>query len=224
MFELIIRAWTGLSLLAALFLSMPNSATSQPTAFTPIGAFCDRQNMVLESIEEIDPWLDYLGGLRTGRTAPPDPETCASNTLRTIFSALTAPDLETAVALRNALIISYANKALSKDSAARARDTEGNFRYLNDLTAASLLWLTCPKIDGSRAQCFEETSQELNEEFLRTSPVFCDYTRTSGPSEPEVAPAFSTFDHLPGLCSGVTGKKASTTEWLKAFSSRFGGN
>lgn len=222
--KLTLQTRTGLSLLFVFLVAMPASAESQTESFVPINAFCDRQNMALESIEEIYPWLDYLGGLRTGRTVPPDPETCASNTLRTILSALTAPDMETAIAQRNALIASYAIKAMTEGSAARARDAAGNFRYLNDLTAASLLWLTCPKIDGSRSQCFNETTSVLSDDFLQTSPVFCDYAKDPKSSSPEMVPAFSSYDNLPGLCSGVTGQMLSAADWLDLFSNRFGGN
>lgn len=110
---------TLMRLFAAVALMLLGSIQGKADDFDPSAAFCDRQTMVLLEVGEAEAWLDYLGGLRSGRSQPPDPDTCASTTLRSVFAAVTQPDL--AADLRLGLVRFYAQRAMEPDSAARAR-------------------------------------------------------------------------------------------------------
>lgn len=178
-------------------LVLLGSVEAKADEFDPRAAFCDRQTMVLLGVGEAEAWLDYLGGLRTGRSQPPDPDTCASSTLRSVFAAVTQPEM--AADLRLGLVRFYAQRAMEPDSAARAGDMTGAFRYLNDLTAASLLWLTCPSVEGSRVSCFGDVLAKLPSEYLETSPVFCDFAVDGRVQDVELPD--HALEALPGLCT-----------------------
>lgn len=209
------------TLFAATYL-LPTIGISQgnatpPEEFNPQGEFCNRQTFRLIEIDEIKPWLDYLGGLRTGRTTPPDPESCQSATVRQVFTAVTSPTL--AEETRRQIVSFYVSTGMEPLNADRARDTSGQFRYLNDITAASLLWVICPNIDGSKAACFDPIISSMPEEFLRTSPVFCDY---ADDPEPEMPRNMLNYSNDLGLCNSALPNHRRHQNWLNSFSRNIG--
>ena len=206
-----------LAVSAALAISSGPMWAETPNAaydFDPQDAFCSRQTMHLVSREEVRPWLDYVAGLRTGRSTPPDPETCASNTVRQVFAAVMNP--HTAAAERVAMVRYFASAAMDGDNVARMTDETGDFRYLNDVMAASLLWLVCPAVDGSNASCMSESLAVLPSDFLSSSPVFCDFSDSPSLELIENSHANEIQD-LPGVCSAVTSPNARAEKWLRTF-------
>ena len=221
MHELTIAYKAAFAISVTIFLSGPGVAEIQVTAaesFDARQALCDRQTFRLQDLSEVNPWLDYLSGLRTGQTTPPDPNKCGSSTLRQIFAALT--DTEMAPAHRHALVMFYASSAMDPDSFERHTDQSGHFRYLNDLTAASLLWLVCPSEQGRKSACFEPVISGLADTFLMSSPVFCDFSETP---TPELTFDGSSYADLPGLCSAAATRTKLHEDWLNSFSQHMEG-
>jgi hypothetical protein len=203
---------------------LPLSA-SQDSNFVPQTAFCERQTFRLESYAEVPKWLDYLAGLRTGRTAPPSLD-CPSSTLRAMVGVLSSQDETAASDARIAFAASYAATAMEPDSVARALDQSGNFRYLNDATLASFLWLLCLGTGKARGHCIENAVRELPDAYLETSPVFCDFASFEvGSSENEYIEWPRETSEFPLLCSASDGASFAGSgraeDWLARIEASF---
>jgi len=225
----------------ALCLAVTGSAAAQEATmpFDPRAALCDRQTFRLGSVWEVHDWLDYLRGLRTGRTLPPDAETCPGGTLASVYDILSSPDRETAKTRLAALLTLHVSAALDPVSSSDAPDQANDFRYLNDLTAASFLWLLCPERGETKAGCVTEMALQLPEAFRRSSPVFCDFADpplapeeyaeleiplADGPAPPVCIASENCWrledDLLPGLCHGPVDHLPGETGaalWLNKF-------
>ena len=187
--------------------------------FDPHKAFCERQTFELATKDELQPWLRYLAGLRSGETRAPDPNACTSSTVRFVLSAVT--DAERAASARSALVSFYASRAITGDSAWRRTRTDEDARWLNDVTAASLLWLVCPGRGSKREQCFEETITNMPVEYRNTSPVFCIFSNDQTSADVEIGKTGSNllFSHD---CSDLKDRrKEEFFDNLRAFG--FGG-
>lgn len=163
--------------------SLPAQGSS---GFDAARAFCDRQTFELESLNEVKPWLDYVSGLRTGRSTPPGDD-CASTTARAIVGVVASQTLEEAEAKREAFHGFYTAKALLPDSSERAEDTDGSFRYRNDVTLAGFVWFLCPGTGEDRRACVRETVSRFPDAFTRTRPVFCDFASSDAANVERVA-------------------------------------
>lgn len=204
--------------LSAFADDVPSFTTSKTGNFMPQAAFCERQTFRLENITEIPKWLDYLGGLRSGRTGAPSAD-CPSSTLRAIIGILSSQDAAAARDARIAFAASYVSSAMEPDSVGRTLDHSGNFRYLNDLTLASFLWLLCPGTGDARGDCIDGLLRQLPAHYLRTSPVFCDFTDLPlDATRTEAIEWPSGTVELPLLCSASGDSSSSgegeVKEWL----------
>jgi hypothetical protein len=167
-------------------------------SFDPAKAFCQRQTFVLENINEVFPWLDYFSGLRNGRSPAPDHTVCASSTIRGILSIVGSGDLEMAKDRRSAFFWFYIGRAMEPELADRRIDTDGTFRYRNDIVLAGFIWFLCPGHKDQRYECVKENIGSFPDAFLKTSPVFCDFTE-SALADVEWPP---NRDALPLVCNG----------------------
>lgn len=207
------KALGGITILLCVMVS---SASAQPEArqgFDPKAAFCDRQTFLLESIDEVLPWIDYLGGLREARTEAPELD-CPSATVRAIYDVFASPHEEAALAKREAFLMGYVAQAMEPASRPRALDQDGSFRYRNDMTLASFGWLLCPGTDEAQMGCMRSLVESLPAEYLETSPVFCDFTTGSktGVEWPRV------MEDPPLTCSPRSSDPGTSADvWLNEF-------
>lgn len=144
------------------------------TPFDPAKSFCERQTFELETIGEVDPWLDYFSGLRSGRSATPA-ESCPSSTIRAILNIFGSGSVELAEDSRTAFFSMYVSRAMEPELTGRRLDTDGSFRYRNDIVLAGFVWLLCPGHGDERASCVKRNIEAFPAQFIQTSPVFCDF-------------------------------------------------
>lgn len=190
-----------------------NAQNTEASRFDPEAAFCERQSFLLESLDEVLVWIDYVGGLREARTNAPELD-CPSATVRAVYDVLASPTEEAALAKRHAFFIGYVSQAMEPESRQRAMDPDGSFRYLNDLTLASFAWMLCPGRDDVQTQCLRSIVEELPDQYLETSPVFCDFA--IGPKSDVEWPR--VIDELPLTCHPRSGDaRASADAWLNEF-------
>lgn len=181
-------------------------------AFDPKQAFCERQTFALERMEEVSSWLDYVGGLRVARTEAPELNECPSSTVRAIYNIITAFGSEGVEGIRSGFLQFYVGRAVQPELVERVTDQDGSFRYLNDVTLASLAWLTCPGTGDAQLKCVRGIVEGFPEQFLETSPVFCDFARTFKADAVERPPE-RTGTML--LCAGATGAETPRPDaWL----------
>ncbi|WP_249740652.1 hypothetical protein [Agrobacterium rubi] len=180
-------------------------------------AFCDRQTFSLNNIREVKPWLDYFSGLRNGRSDAPG-DFCESNTVRSIVDMSRSSSLEVAEARREAILKFYIAKASEPDLAERKYDTDGSFRYRNDLVLAGFTWLLCPGKGNERAACVRNIIFKFPDQFLSSSPVLCDFSGSTVKSVqwPE------DRRELPLLCRNGVDSQANVEMWLKQAAITFG--
>jgi len=215
MFELIKYCLGAVILVAANLIFSVNAETVKlpPTAgvgteavttFDPSAALCERQTFRLETLEEVQIWYRYIAGLRTAETSLPAGP-CNSSTLRAIESILTSKDRVAAKGMLIGLIRLYVSSSMTPDSIQRALDRSGTFRYRNDATALSLLWLMCPENDSNKKACVIDIVSDFPDQYLETSPVFCDFAK---PNSDVQNVEFSIFINgipaeFPGVCVAV---------------------
>lgn len=206
----------GLNGVAGMLSVLFAGVSMQPAlaqGFDPQDAFCERQTFLLESVEEVLPWLDYVGGLRVARTEAPELD-CPSATVRAIYDVFASPSEPAALAKREAFLMLYVSQAMEPDTRQRALDRDGSFRYRNDLTLASFGWLLCPGTGEVQIECLRSILEGLPVAYLETSPVFCDFaegerTRVEWPQ---------VLDVLPLTCSPSSDAADPSRQWLNAFS------
>ncbi len=179
------------ALVAALFAA-PAARADDAKPFDAARAFCERQTFVLEDIDEVVPWLDYFSGLRNGRSPVPDVD-CPSSTVRAIVNIARSENLEMAKAQRSALQGFYVARAMEPELSDRLVDPDRSFRYRNDIVLASFVWFFCPGQGEEKTSCVTKVVTKFPEEFLQTSPVFCDFSdldaaRVEWPENREVRP------------------------------------
>ncbi|MBP0614320.1 hypothetical protein [Jiella mangrovi] len=199
---------------SALFLgalAAPGARADDPRPFDAARAFCERQTFTLKSMDEVGPWLDYFSGLRNGRSPAPDVN-CPSSTVRAILNIVSSKTVEIAEAQRLALARFYVARAMEPELADRVIDPDGSFRYRNDIVLASFVWLLCPGRGEQRTACVTSVVKEFPDEFVETSPVFCDFAvhdaaRVEWPAEREARPL---------LCArGGSLQSAKPSAWLR---------
>ncbi|MES5099689.1 hypothetical protein ABUK73_15790 [Agrobacterium sp. BA1120] len=147
---------------------------SPAPSFDAASAFCDRQTFTLEKIEEVVPWLDYFSGLRSRRSPAPQ-DNCPSGAIRAVINITSSGSIEMAEALREGFFKSYVARAMEPDLADRRIDQDGTFRYRNDVVLAGFVWFLCPGRGDERVSCVKQIVAGFPDEFLKTSPVFCDF-------------------------------------------------
>ena len=198
------------------WVGIASSANAQE-AFDPGQAFCERQTFSLDNIGEVKPWLDYFSGLRNGRSDAPG-DSCQSNTVRSIVEMSRSSSVEIAEARREAILKSYIAKASEPNLAEKKYDVDGSFRYRNDLVLAGFTWLLCPSRGNERATCVKNIVLKFPDQFLSSSPVLCDFSRST------VKPIQWPEDRrkLPLLCKNSGDFQTSVEAWLKDAAITFG--
>ncbi len=203
------RSIANLAILSTV-LTATSALSMDKQSFDPMEAFCDRQTFALESIGEVLPWLEYLSGMREARAAAPELD-CPSSTVRAIYNVFASPNEDAAKAQRHAFLYFYISKAMGQESSERAMDQDGSFRYLNDMTLASFGWLLCPGTGAARTECARGLFGSFPDEYLRTSPVLCDFS--NGDKSAVEWPR--TMDTPPLSCSPRTpDRQAAAGAWL----------
>ncbi|MBZ5762396.1 hypothetical protein LAV84_21010 [Rhizobium sp. VS19-DR104.2] len=174
------------AVLGLLILTISTEANGQNLTtsenFDAAKAFCERQTFALEDINEVKPWLDYFSGLRNGRSSSP-PDSCPSSTMRAIVGIVGSGSVEKAEDARAAFLSLYVSRGTEMELADRRRDSDGSFRYRNDIVLAGFVWLLCPGHSDQRLSCVKEVIHNFPAEFVSTSPVFCDF---AGPKQGKV--------------------------------------
>ncbi|MBB3948696.1 hypothetical protein GGQ73_004687 [Rhizobium skierniewicense] len=193
------------------------SSTHAQEAFDPGKAFCERQTFSLETIGEIKPWLDYFSGLRNGRSDAPG-DSCQSSTVRSIVEMSRSSSVEVAEARREAILVSYIAKASEPELAEKKYDVDGSFRYRNDLVLAGFTWLLCPGRGTERATCVRNIVLKFPDQFLSSSPILCDFSR----SEVKSIEWPEDRRELPLLCRNGGDSQVGPDAWLKAAAITFG--
>ena len=173
----LIRAGLHLAAFSTLLSAAAVShAQDSPAASFDAGkAFCDRQTFTLETLQEVVPWLDYFSGLRSGRSPAPR-DNCPSSTVRAVINIVSSDSTEKAEALREGFFRFYVARATEPDLAERRNDSDGAFRYRNDVVLAGFVWMLCPGQGSQRVSCVNKTISGFPKQFLQTSPIFCDFT------------------------------------------------
>ncbi|UHS64193.1 hypothetical protein HRR99_22050 [Agrobacterium vaccinii] len=197
-------------------LSISPGALAQE-AFDPARAFCERQTFTLDNVQEVKPWLDYLSGLRNGRSEAPGDE-CNSSTVRAIVNMSRSGSVERAEASRWALLQFYVSRAFESDLVEKRYDTDNSFRYRNDLLLSSFVWLLCPGKGNGRTACAKELILKFPDQFLSSSPVLCDFA--SGDMKSILWP--EDRRGLPLLCSQDRNGQVDAEEWLEKAAINFG--
>ncbi|GGF86417.1 hypothetical protein GCM10007301_52840 [Azorhizobium oxalatiphilum] len=204
-----------LGALAAPISTYAQTAVPRPSdaaqPFDAARAFCERQTFALETMAEVDPWLAYFSGLRTGRTPAPDDD-CPSRTVHTIISIVGSGSVEAAEASRAAFHGFYVTRAMEPQSAERRLDTDTSFRYRNDLVLAGFVWMLCPGRGPQQVACVKRVIEGFPARFLQTSPVFCDFapgqpTQVEWPASPQTRPLT--------CAKGGNATAADAEAWLK---------
>ncbi|MDQ0458080.1 hypothetical protein [Rhizobium paknamense] len=192
-------------------IPVASAASGGAQSFDAAKAFCERQTFVLEKLDEVKPWLDYFSGLRNGRSPAPD-AACDSSTVRAILNIVGSGDMEKAKDSRSSFFAFYVARAMEPELADRRMDTDRSFRYRNDIVLASFVWLLCPGHADHRSACLKENVEAFPAEFLKTSPVFCDFAE-GGTANIEWPPNPAA---LPLMCAGA-GNSSVTAQnsWLK---------
>lgn len=188
-----------LTALAVAVAVAPSGALAQGPAPSPIEtAFCERETFRLADPSEVVPWLEHMMLLRTGAVAAPSLD-CPSTTIGALFEVLSSSGPEEGIPKRDAFIARYAERAATSDGA--------EARYLNDVEAASFVWLFCS--GAEQAACMEEIIAAQPAEFLATSPVFCDFA----PEDAAGTVEWPSRADLPLLCSREAGGEEARERW-----------
>lgn len=202
-----------------LALFFPSSAyTQNQNDFNPAKSFCERQTFVLEDMDEVDPWLNYLSGLRNGRSPVPEAD-CPSSTIRTILNITSSASIEMAEDSRFAFFQFYVARAMESELAERRIDTDGSFRYRNDIVLAGFIWLLCPGHGEKRKACAKNIISAFPVDYIRSSPVFCDFSGIET-ARVEWPPSRSS---LPLVCAdSLDTQSASPDVWLSRAAKSLG--
>lgn len=127
------KLWGAALFLSVLTISADVSAQGSTTSgpFDAAEAFCERQDFVLENMDEVKPWLNYFGGLGNG-SSPSPADSCPSSTVRAIVGILGSGSVEQAEADRFRFLSFYVSRGTEMELTDRRLDSDGSFRYRND--------------------------------------------------------------------------------------------